>query len=132
MRDRRAEAEPPSPDRTRSPIRSTSQGSTPSSLVGGTNCALLRLQRSAGNTAVGSMFGHVVQRGVLGQVEYAFRGDEELTKRADTGDCDAIKALSDYGKLDDARRMKYVDTILGQSDLGWRDKRALFHLWGAY
>lgn len=131
MGDRRVEAEPPAPDRTHA-ARSAPTGSARSSSVGVTDRALLRLQRSAGNAAVGSLFGPVVQRGVLGQLEYAFRGDEELTKRADTGDCDAIKALSDYGKLDDARRMKYVDTILGQSDLGWRDKRALFHLWGAY
>jgi len=69
---------------------------------------------------------------VLNAVDYAFRGDAYLIGKADGGDVDAIHAISDYKPLTDAQKMKYVGFVLGNGDLGWRDKNALLHIWETY
>lgn len=99
---------------------------------------LLNLQRVAGNEAVTRMLAASraarlpVQRGVGTQLIDVFKSDETLVKEADAGDVDAIKAISDYGALTDERRVKYLGLVLGQGDLGWRDRRALVHLWSTF
>jgi hypothetical protein len=76
----------------------------------------------------------MIQRSVVGGLIDLARSDESLIPEADKGDLDAIKGISDYGKLTDSQRSNYIHKILeqGEASLGWRDKRALMNIWSAF
>jgi hypothetical protein len=103
--------------------------------------ALLALQRQAGNRATAALVGKpagaggppAVQRNVLEAIVDVFESDKTLIPKADNGDVDAIHAISDYGALSDERKIKYIGAVLGHGGgTGFRDRRALAHLWGAF